>query len=98
MTTSTRLNMHETTMTRRLATSQEASPTASYAFDIAWRQARQRLAAIEAWLDPGPIRHLQERAVGAGWRCLEVSAGGLTADCHRVACNERMVGLRLLEG
>ena len=48
---------------------------AKYAFDNAWEQARQRLAAIEAWLDPGTIRHLSERGIGPGWRCLEVGAG-----------------------
>jgi SAM-dependent methyltransferase len=48
----------------------------TYAFDNAWQKARQRLAALEAWLDPGTIRHLAERGVGPDWRCLEVGAGG----------------------
>lgn len=48
----------------------------TYAFDNAWQRARLRLAAIEAWLDPGTFRHLSERGVGAGWHCLEVGAGG----------------------
>lgn len=48
----------------------------TYVFDNAWRQARQRLAAIEEWLDPGTVHHLRERGVGPGWRCLEVGAGG----------------------
>ncbi len=48
----------------------------SYTFDNAWQQARQRLTGLEAWLDPGTIRHLEMLQVGAGWRCLEVGAGG----------------------
>jgi Methyltransferase domain len=48
----------------------------SYAFDNAWQQARQRLAAIEGSLDPGTTRHLSERGVGPGWQCIEVGAGG----------------------
>lgn len=48
----------------------------SYLFDNAWQQARQRLAALEAWLDPGTIRLLATLGVGEGWRCLEVGAGG----------------------
>lgn len=48
----------------------------SYAFDNAWDRARQRLAAIEDWMDPGTIRHLEALGVGPGWRCLEVGAGG----------------------
>jgi ubiquinone/menaquinone biosynthesis C-methylase UbiE len=48
----------------------------SYAFDNAWQRARQRLTAIETWLDPDTIRHLAARGVGPGWHCLEVGAGG----------------------
>lgn len=48
----------------------------SYIFDNAWQQARQRLSGLEAWLDPGTIHHLETVQVGAGWRCLEVGAGG----------------------
>jgi SAM-dependent methyltransferase len=47
-----------------------------YAFDNAWGQARERLALLEAAFDPGTIRHLEALGVGAGWRCLEVGAGG----------------------
>ncbi len=47
-----------------------------YAFDNAWRQARQRLSALEACPDPGTLCHLGERGVGPGWRCLEVGADG----------------------
>jgi hypothetical protein len=48
----------------------------TYAFDNSWELARQRLDAIEAWFDPGTIRHLTERGVAPGWHCLEVGAGG----------------------
>jgi SAM-dependent methyltransferase len=49
---------------------------AEYLLDNAWRQARERLAALEASLDPGTIRHLDALGVAAGWRCLEVAGGG----------------------
>ena len=49
---------------------------AQYIFDNAWQQQRQRLAALEAWLDPGTTRHLDTLGVAEGWRCLEVGAGG----------------------
>ncbi len=47
-----------------------------YMLDNAWQQARQRLSALEAWLDPGTIRHLEALGVDAGWQCWEVGAGG----------------------
>jgi SAM-dependent methyltransferase len=47
-----------------------------YRFDNAWLQARERLAALEAQLDPSTIRHLQALGVGEGWHCLEVGGGG----------------------
>ncbi|WP_261560669.1 class I SAM-dependent methyltransferase [Frankia tisae] len=37
---------------------------------------RARLAAMAAVCDPTTIRILDERGVSAGWRCLEVGAGG----------------------
>src|ERR1051325_45054 len=43
-----------------------------YRFDNAWLQARERLAALEAQLDPGTIGYLQALGVGEGWHCLEV--------------------------
>jgi len=48
----------------------------SYIFDHAWEQERVRLASLAAELDPGTFRHLAALGVGAGWRCLEVGAGG----------------------
>jgi SAM-dependent methyltransferase len=48
-----------------------------YVFDnAAERQARERFAALPRIYDPGTIRHLQALGVAAGWRCLEVGAGG----------------------
>ena len=49
---------------------------AQYQFDNAWRQARQRLALLEAQLDPSTIEYLERLGVGDGWRCLEVGGGG----------------------
>lgn len=48
---------------------------AGYGLDNAWHNALARLRSLEDWLDPGTIRHLRARGVGAGWRCLEVGAG-----------------------
>jgi 2-polyprenyl-3-methyl-5-hydroxy-6-metoxy-1,4-benzoquinol methylase len=53
----------------------QEQPT-SYSFANAWHAARERLWAIEAWLDPGTIRHLLACGVIEGWHCLEVAAGG----------------------
>jgi SAM-dependent methyltransferase len=49
---------------------------AQYQFDHAWQQERSRLASLEEFEDPGTIHHLEALGVGAGWRCLEVGAGG----------------------
>ncbi len=49
---------------------------AEYLLDNAWQRQRERLAGLEAWFDPGTIRHLEALGVGSGWRCLEVGAGG----------------------
>jgi SAM-dependent methyltransferase len=48
----------------------------TYAFENAVAMQRRRLGALEALLDAGTIRHLEARGVAAGWRCLEVGAGG----------------------
>lgn len=48
----------------------------NYALDNAWEKARERLAGLAAWYDPGTIRHLEALGVAPGWRCLEVGAGG----------------------
>ena len=47
----------------------------SYVFDNAAPQAASRLAVLAEVFDPGTIRHLAARGVGAGWRCLEIGGG-----------------------
>ena len=47
-----------------------------YAYDHAWARERERLAGLEAALDPGTREHLTRLGVGPGKRCLEIGAGG----------------------
>jgi hypothetical protein len=47
--------------------SHKTSTTSRYAFDNDWEQARQRLGALEGWLDPGTRRTLEARGVAGGW-------------------------------
>jgi SAM-dependent methyltransferase len=49
---------------------------ATYAFDNARQIQLERLRALEDALDPGTIRHLEACGATAGWRCLEIGAGG----------------------
>lgn len=46
-----------------------------YLFANGGRETPTRFAALSALFDPGTVRHLKERGVGRGWRCLEVGAG-----------------------
>jgi SAM-dependent methyltransferase len=65
-----------------------------YTLDNAWQEARERIAMGERVLDPGTIRHLTARGVGAGWRCLEVGGGGGSITewlCQRVGPGGRVV-------
>lgn len=48
----------------------------TYLLENSWSEQRRRLAALEAWFDPGTIRHLEALGVARGWECLEVGAGG----------------------
>jgi SAM-dependent methyltransferase len=48
----------------------------TYAFDNALEVQRDRLRALETLLDAGTVRTLEALGVQAGWRCLEVGAGG----------------------
>jgi SAM-dependent methyltransferase len=50
--------------------------TRDYTFDQGFIHERQRLSAMESLWDPGSEALLAELGVGAGWRCLEVGAGG----------------------
>jgi predicted O-methyltransferase YrrM len=47
-----------------------------FAADAAARDELARLRLIEADCDPHTLRYLTAIGVGAGWRCLEVGAGG----------------------
>ena len=59
---------------------------------------RERLAAIEAGLDPFTMEHLEKIGVREGWRCLEVGAGaGSIAEwlCRRVGPGGKVVATDL---
>ena len=47
-----------------------------YGFDPSWSDEQRRLALIERCYDPLTTAMLTEAGVAAGWRCLEVGAGG----------------------
>ncbi len=47
-----------------------------YIYDQGFSEERARLAGIESLWDPGSQALLDELGLGAGWRCLEVGAGG----------------------
>jgi 2-polyprenyl-3-methyl-5-hydroxy-6-metoxy-1,4-benzoquinol methylase len=49
--------------------------SSNYLLNTATAEERARLAAVQAELDPGTIRHLEALGVTAGMRCLEVGAG-----------------------
>ncbi len=53
-----------------------AANQASYTLDNAWEKAHQRLRLLEELADPWTIPRLAALGVGAGWRCLELGAGG----------------------
>lgn len=47
-----------------------------YALSNTWQHARQRLALLEAQLDPATRRRILDAGIGPGSQCLEVGAGG----------------------
>jgi SAM-dependent methyltransferase len=47
-----------------------------YVYDQEWKEERERLAGMARLWDPGSTELLTKLEVGAGWRCLEVGAGG----------------------
>jgi SAM-dependent methyltransferase len=51
-------------------------PVGNYGIDPSWGEERRRLALIEKCYDPMTIARLTELGVGAGWRCLDIGAGG----------------------
>jgi len=54
----------------------DSSEGSGYALENAAAQAGERFAALSALFDIGTIRHLEDRGVSTGWRCLEVGGGG----------------------
>lgn len=52
--------------------------TSTYVPDNAWVDERERLASIEVAYDAATARALTTLGISAGWRCLEVGAGGGT--------------------
>jgi SAM-dependent methyltransferase len=70
----------------------------TYLFSHEDKTERERLAAIEAGLDPFTIDCLVKIGVGEGWRCLEIGAGaGSIANwlCARVEPNGKVVATDL---
>jgi SAM-dependent methyltransferase len=69
-----------------------------YLFTHEDKAERERLAAIEAGLDPITIECLEKIGVGEGWRCLEVGAGGGSIAewlCRRVGVSGKVVATDL---
>lgn len=54
----------------------DAPPVATYTYDAAWEHERERLGGIERLWDAGTTDLLEQLGVSAGWRCLEIGAGG----------------------
>src|SRR5262245_8570691 len=72
--------------------------TMAYLFDEATKAERERLAAIEAGLDPFSIDCLKGIGVAEGWRCLEIGAGGGSIAewlCRRVGTGGKVVATDL---
>ncbi|MQA85640.1 MAG: methyltransferase domain-containing protein [Streptosporangiales bacterium] len=66
----------------------------NYVFDDAWYAERARIGSLEAALDAGTIRHLEDLGVAEGWRCLDVGAGAGSIAvwlCGRVGAGGRVV-------
>jgi len=49
---------------------------AAYLLDNTWENEHERLRCLESVWDPGTTARLAAIGVGAGWRCLELGAGG----------------------
>jgi ubiquinone/menaquinone biosynthesis C-methylase UbiE len=52
------------------------SPGSTYSLDNSSRETPARFDALSGLFDGGTIRHLEDRGVSEGWRCLEVGGGG----------------------
>ena len=68
--------MHEPSTPSAAPRDVPPAATSAYVFDNAAAPTRLRFAGLPLVFDPGTIRHLEERGVSPGWRCLEVGAGG----------------------
>ncbi len=63
-----------------------------------WESARKRLALLERHLNPKTIEMLERTGVEAGWRCLELGAGGGSMTewlCARVGADGQVVAMDL---
>ena len=70
----------------------------TYVFTHEDKKERERLATIEANLDPFTIESLQKIGVAEGWRCLEIGAGGGSISewlCDRVGPSGKVVATDL---
>ncbi|MGQ0464327.1 MAG: methyltransferase [Sporichthyaceae bacterium] len=73
------------------------APT-GYLFGNGWEHAQRRLRSLERVYDAGTTRRLDALEVGAGWRCLEVGAGGGSIArwlCSRVQPTGRVLAVDL---
>lgn len=52
------------------------STDSAYILDNAGKGATERFAALSDAFDLGTMRHLKDRGIAQGWRCLEVGGGG----------------------
>ncbi len=81
-----------------MVTANTSAKTQEYFLDNSWEHARHRLALLEQCYDGGTIRRLDNLGVGAGWRCLEVGAGGGSITqwlCARVGPKGRVLAADL---
>jgi len=70
----------------------------AYIFDHQWKQERERLASMEALLDPFTIECLQALGISQGWCCLEIGGGGGSIGewlCRRVGTAGKVIATDL---
>jgi ubiquinone/menaquinone biosynthesis C-methylase UbiE len=58
------------------SSSPHRSACSTYSLDNSSREAPARFDALSGLFDRGTIRHLEDRGISEGWRCLEVGGGG----------------------